>query len=98
MHDPPESTKTIARDREKEISGTLRSLKPQSAGMPGLGTVSHILGSPKRKKKRKLIISGIPLGDNKRYDGVRKWCEVSKKVSRRLLGNLMGSNQWGLEK
>lgn len=83
MHDPPESTKTIARDREKEMSGTLRSLKPQSAGVPGLGSVSSILGSPKRKKKRKLIISGIPLDDNRRYDGVRKWCEVSSKGPRR---------------
>lgn len=81
MYDPPDSTKTIARDPEKDTVGTLRSIKAHSAGVPGLGAVAQILGSPKRKKKRKLIISGIPLHDEKRYEGVRKWCEVSIPVS-----------------
>lgn len=77
MRDPPDSTKIIARDPEKDPYGTLRSLKSQSTGVPGLGAVAHILGSPKKRKKRKLIISGIPLGDENRYQGVAKWCEVS---------------------
>ncbi|KAJ3488203.1 hypothetical protein NLI96_g3035 [Meripilus lineatus] len=81
MYDPPDSTKTIARDPEKDTVGTLRSIKAHSAGVPGLGAVAQILGSPKRKKKRKLIISGIPLHDEKRYEGVRKWCEGFGEVN-----------------
>jgi len=37
--------------------------------------MSSALGSPRMKKKRKLIIGGIPGNDERRFNAVRKWCE-----------------------
>ncbi|EKM61367.1 uncharacterized protein PHACADRAFT_204535 [Phanerochaete carnosa HHB-10118-sp] len=71
MDDPPESTKTIA--RERQISGSVRIPLPLrgSAG----SSAPAILSSQKRRRKRKLVISGIQPGDQRRYEHVRMWCE-----------------------
>jgi len=79
MNDPPESTKVIARDTEK--SGTLRATLRGHSGGSGLSTVSQLLVSPKRRKKRKLIVSGVPFNDQRRFDGVRRWCESFGEIN-----------------
>lgn len=81
FNDHPESTKTIARDREK--SGAVRIPLPLRTS-PGYSAPA-ILPSQKRKRKRKLVISGIPPGDQRRYEHVRLWCEVGHTVSSPLL-------------
>ncbi|RPD82419.1 hypothetical protein L226DRAFT_25455 [Lentinus tigrinus ALCF2SS1-7] len=74
MYDPPESTKILARDRVMSSSeDTPMTWKPSPPA--NLGSVTNLLTSPKARKKRKLIISGIPPDDERRFDGVRKWCE-----------------------
>ncbi|GJE85876.1 hypothetical protein PsYK624_019550 [Phanerochaete sordida] len=76
MDDPPESTKTIAREREK--SGSVRIPLPLRNSP---GSAPAILPSQKRKRKRKLVISGIPPGDQRRYEHVRMWCESFGELS-----------------
>ncbi|KZT02483.1 uncharacterized protein LAESUDRAFT_730229 [Laetiporus sulphureus 93-53] len=74
MYDPPESTKVIAQDREK--ANAIRIPLPLKMHGAGLGSVSSALGSPGRaRRKRKLIISGIPADDERRYSAAKKWCE-----------------------
>ncbi|EIW64190.1 uncharacterized protein TRAVEDRAFT_111365 [Trametes versicolor FP-101664 SS1] len=76
INDPPESEKVIARDRLQSSSeGASVAWKPSSTAVPHLGNVTNILTSPRSRKKRKLIISGIPPDDERRFEGVRKWCE-----------------------
>ncbi|KAI0727829.1 hypothetical protein C8Q72DRAFT_427587 [Fomitopsis betulina] len=82
MYDPPDSEKVLARDREK--AGSIRiplSLKMPSANTPSFGSVSAALASPRHKRKRKLIISGIPYGDERRFEAVKKWCESFGEVN-----------------
>ncbi|KAI0375135.1 hypothetical protein BV20DRAFT_976473 [Pilatotrama ljubarskyi] len=76
INDPPESEKVIARDRLQSSSeGSSATWKSSSPAMPYLGSVSNMLTTPRSRRKRKLIISGIPPDDQRRFDGVRKWCE-----------------------
>ena len=76
MCDPPESTKVLARDRVMSSSeGAPITWKP--ATPTNFGTVTTLLTSPKARKKRKLIISGIPPDDERRFEAVKRWCEVS---------------------
>lgn len=70
LNDPPNSTKMIARDYDSDRSSTFRPTGARPA------TTLSLLGSPRRRKKRKLIISGLTHGDHSRFEGVRKWCEV----------------------
>jgi len=82
MYDPPDSTKVIARDREKH--GAVRiplSLKSPTVNGVGFGGVSSVLPSPRSRKKRKLVIGGIPAGDERRFEAVKKWCESFGEVS-----------------
>ncbi|KAI0735032.1 hypothetical protein C8Q76DRAFT_791615 [Earliella scabrosa] len=80
MHDPPESTKVLARDRVLSSSeGAPMAWKP--ATPTNFGSVTNILTSPKARKKRKLIISGIPPDDERRFEAVRKWCESFGELS-----------------
>lgn len=72
INDPPESDKTIA--RERATSGPLR-IPLTFRGSSGSSGAS-ILPTHRRKRKRKLVISGIPPGDSRRYDHIRLWCEV----------------------
>ncbi|EPT01551.1 hypothetical protein FOMPIDRAFT_1029782 [Fomitopsis schrenkii] len=84
MKDPPDSEKVLARDREKEKANSIRiplSLKIPSANTPSFGSVSAAIASPRHKRKRKLIISGIPPGDERRYEAVKKWCESFGEVN-----------------
>ena len=55
--------------------GTPMTWKPSTPA--NLGSVTNLLTSPKARKKRKLNISGIPPDDERRFEGYRKWCEVS---------------------
>lgn len=80
LNDPPCSTKVIAQNYDSDRS-TFRNSVRGGTGTNGLA----LLGSPRRKKKRKLIISGIPQGDHSRFDGVRRWCEVCSKAVMTLL-------------
>ncbi|EJF66820.1 hypothetical protein DICSQDRAFT_123371 [Dichomitus squalens LYAD-421 SS1] len=74
INDPPESTAVIARDRDLSGSeGTPMTWKPTTPTT--LPSVTSLLTSPKARRKRKLIISGIPPNDERRFDAVRKWCE-----------------------
>lgn len=76
MCDPPESTKVLARDRVTSSSeGAPVAWKP--ATPTNFGSVTTLLTSPKARKKRKLIISGIPPDDERRFEAARRWCEVS---------------------
>ncbi|KAI8990566.1 hypothetical protein BD414DRAFT_304635 [Trametes punicea] len=77
INDPPDCEKIIARDRMQSSSeGISMTWKPSSSTVPHIGSVTNILTSPRsRSKKRKLIISGIPPGDERRFEGVKKWCE-----------------------
>ncbi|KAH9835912.1 uncharacterized protein C8Q71DRAFT_858745 [Rhodofomes roseus] len=92
MNDPPDSMKVIARDRDKTNSIRIPlSLRIPSANTPSFGSVSTAIASPRHKRKRKLIVSGIPRGDEKRYEAVKKWCESFGEVnaiSREPNGNL----------
>ncbi|KAH9944266.1 uncharacterized protein BXZ73DRAFT_87194 [Epithele typhae] len=80
MNDPPESTKVLARDRVLSASdGATMTWRPQSPS--NFGTITNVLSSPRARKKRKLIISGIPPHDERRFDAVRKWCESFGELS-----------------
>ncbi|EMD41877.1 hypothetical protein CERSUDRAFT_110435 [Gelatoporia subvermispora B] len=80
MNDPPESTKVIARD--SDMTRTIRSpLSLKSSNVSGLGSVASMLASPKSKRKRKLIVSGIPMDDEHRVEGVKRWCESFGEVN-----------------
>ncbi|KAI0361465.1 hypothetical protein OH77DRAFT_1492512 [Trametes cingulata] len=82
INDPPESEKVIARDRLKSSSeSSAATWKSTSPSMPHLGSVSNMLTTPRSRKKRKLIISGIPPDDERRFEGVRKWCESFGEVN-----------------
>lgn len=74
MDDPPESEKTIARDAEKSGSVRIPLLLKSNVG----SSTSSLLPLQKQKRKRKLVISGIPPGDTRRYEHVRLWCEVRR--------------------
>lgn len=67
MRDPPGSTKMLAQDR---VSDTLPLLLPLSLR----GKSPSLISNP-RSKKRKLVVSGIPAGDQRRYERIRQWCE-----------------------
>ena len=77
INDAPDSEKVIAQDRTK--TSTLRIPLPLKShtNTATFGPVSIMLTSPKSKKKRKLVISGIAVDDDRRVEAVKKWCEVS---------------------
>ena len=76
INDPPESTKVLARDREQSSpSSAPMTWKPTPP--TNLTNVTSLLTSPRSRRKRKLIISGILPHDDRRFDAARKWCEVS---------------------
>ncbi|THH23085.1 hypothetical protein EUX98_g8093 [Antrodiella citrinella] len=75
LNDPPHSTKVIARDYDSDRSSTFHPV----GGRPA--TTLSLLGSPRRRKKRKLIISGLTHGDHSRFEAVRKWCESFGEVN-----------------
>ncbi|KAL6298690.1 hypothetical protein BKA93DRAFT_820244 [Sparassis latifolia] len=76
LNDPPDSTKVLAQDKDKHSTVRIPlSLKMPIGSMASHGSVPGILGTPKSRKKRKLIVSGIPLNDESRFEAVKKWCE-----------------------
>ncbi|KAI0756859.1 hypothetical protein C8Q80DRAFT_1264869 [Daedaleopsis nitida] len=80
INDPPESTKVIARNHVLSSSeSAAMTWKP--ATPTNFGSVTTLLTSPKARKKRKLIISGIPPDDERRFEAVRKWCESFGELS-----------------
>ncbi|KAK7695341.1 hypothetical protein QCA50_002532 [Cerrena zonata] len=84
LDDPPYSTKVVARDLSDGRVSTRISQQFQrghSGNGLSLGSVSQILASPRRKKKRKLVITGVPVGDKRRTDALLKWCQTFGEVS-----------------
>ncbi|KAL4241780.1 hypothetical protein ABKN59_000688 [Abortiporus biennis] len=77
MNDPPDSTKIIAKNHEEKAS-VRTSIRTHVGPSTGL---SSLIASPRRKKKRKLIISGVPLNDQRRYEGAKKWCESFGEIA-----------------
>ncbi|PSS29589.1 hypothetical protein PHLCEN_2v2737 [Hermanssonia centrifuga] len=74
MCDPPGSTKIIAHDRSGSGS-VLIPLSLKGHANVSSFTVTNMLSSPRGGNKRKLVISGIPPGDQRRYEKIREWCE-----------------------
>ncbi|KAI0749153.1 hypothetical protein BC629DRAFT_121400 [Irpex lacteus] len=64
MNDPPGCTKMLAK-------------QPTSSARIPLDRIPNnsVLTLTKGRKKRKLIVSGITPGDQRRYDHLRQWCE-----------------------
>ncbi|KAH9858054.1 hypothetical protein C2E23DRAFT_880721 [Lenzites betulinus] len=84
INDPPESETVLARDwphARAESAPGAAAWRPSTAPVPHFGSVSSLLASPRSRKKRKLIISGIPPDDERRFEGARKWCESFGEVS-----------------
>ncbi|KAI0785493.1 hypothetical protein BC629DRAFT_522316 [Irpex lacteus] len=78
MNDPPGCTKMLAK-------------QPTSSARIPLARIpnSSVLTLTKGRKKRKLIVSGITPGDQRRYDHLRQWCEVGPSPA-----NLISSTQF----
>ncbi|KAI0937278.1 hypothetical protein AcV5_005222 [Taiwanofungus camphoratus] len=82
MNDPPDSTKVIAQDNDKPNAVRIPlSLKVSTANISNFGTVPSVMGSPRARKKRKLIISGIPPDDDRRFEAAKRWCQSFGEVS-----------------
>ncbi|KAI0778324.1 hypothetical protein BD413DRAFT_465897 [Trametes elegans] len=80
INDLPDCEKVLARDRH--LSGPEGAVwKPVSSAGAHFGSVTNILATPRARRKRKLIISGIPPHDERRFEGVRKWCESFGELS-----------------
>ncbi|KAI0068174.1 hypothetical protein BV25DRAFT_1818553 [Artomyces pyxidatus] len=79
LQDPPHSETSIS-----VKPGSTRfpfSLKAHSNSVFPLRHVPAILPVPRDKRKKKLIISGIAVGDERRYQGVKQWCESFGEVN-----------------
>ncbi|PCH34011.1 hypothetical protein WOLCODRAFT_135447 [Wolfiporia cocos MD-104 SS10] len=80
MDDAPDSEKIIAKDRDR--ASTVRIPLAIKVPTGNGGNVAATLGSPRRaKKKRKLVISGIPAGDERRFAAVKQWCESFGEIN-----------------
>lgn len=56
-----------------ESNRTSGSFTPNSTfSRVGFGT----LGSRYQKKKKKLVISGVGVHETRKFEGVKRWCEV----------------------
>ncbi|TFK77315.1 hypothetical protein BDN72DRAFT_38316 [Pluteus cervinus] len=72
-------------DDEDEEQDQVPALRPQ----PTIPQVAYSSGSNRvslsslssRKKKRKLVISGIAPNDTRRFEGVKRWCETFGEVN-----------------
>ncbi|KAI0697598.1 hypothetical protein BC835DRAFT_1305189 [Cytidiella melzeri] len=73
LNDRPDSTRVLATDRTKTGTSVRIPLVHKPSYSSGFG--SSMLHLSKNKKKRKLIVSGITPGDQRRYDRLRQWCE-----------------------
>ncbi|KAI0052548.1 hypothetical protein FA95DRAFT_1553554 [Auriscalpium vulgare] len=79
MHDPPDSDVTVSMK-----PGTIRlpfSLKAHGNTIPTLRHVPSMLPVPRDKRKKRLVVSGIAVGDDRRYAGVKQWCESFGEVN-----------------
>ena len=79
MNDPPYSTKVIARDvGDGRLSSRVSAQfqRVNNGNGLSLGSVSQMIVNPRRKKKRKLVITGVPMGDRRRTEALQRWCEV----------------------
>lgn len=92
MNDPPYSTKVIAKDEGGGRTSSRISqqfVRGHTGNGLSLGSVSQILATPRRRKKRKLVITGVPRGDKRRTDALQKWCEVRQRTAYYAIHNLM---------
>lgn len=56
------------------------SVRPVSSGMKRVNFSS--LSSRTHRKKKKLIVSGVGVTETRKFEGVKRWCEVSKRSFR----------------
>jgi len=73
-------------DEEETVTQQLKDLKitePEvayasvgSSKHRSMSRVSFSMNGGKESKKKKLVISGIQPGDRRKFDGVKRWCEV----------------------
>jgi hypothetical protein len=76
-----ENEKTFVREIRSPIPTRPHVAYQSSNSGGGGGTLprvkfSALTNARSNKKKRKLVISGIAHGDTKKFEGVKKWCEV----------------------
>lgn len=90
IHDPPGSTKLVSQPSKSTIRVPF-SLKPSSHNLSG--SPPSIISNGRRKTRRKrLVIGGIPLNDNRRYEAAKRWCESFgevRSISRRANGEIL---------
>ncbi|TFY72802.1 hypothetical protein EVG20_g222 [Dentipellis fragilis] len=78
LHDPPGSEMLVS---SKPASIRIPfALKPHGSNMPPLRHVPSVLSS-RDKRKKKLVISGIGMHDQRRYEGIKKWCESFGEIN-----------------
>ena len=70
MNDMPGATKMLAKQPSTSVRIPL-TRKPNNS----------VLSFTRGRKKRKLVVSGITPGDQRRYDHLRQWCEVGPKIA-----------------
>lgn len=77
LHDLPGSEAPLAsRKPRKHFTQKLQANSPSP-----IGRVPSMLSMHKDWRKKKLVISGVAKGDDRRLANVRRWCEVSSTVS-----------------
>jgi hypothetical protein len=73
LNDPPGSTKLVSQTSRSTIRVPF-SLRPLSYASD---TMSDVLsGSRNKRRKKRLVVSGIAPDDSARFEGIRQWCEV----------------------
>jgi hypothetical protein len=67
------STPTVPGNGKENVSGRESGIKGSGSG----GALSTLLlGIQKKAPKRKLVVSGVAMGDVDAYEAVKRWCEV----------------------
>lgn len=75
MNYPPGSTKLVS----QESRSTIRvPFSKRSSGTFGSDHSPSILSTTRSRKKKYLVVSGIAMNDDDRFDAAKAWCEVSR--------------------
>ena len=73
MNDPPGSTKLVSQPSKSTIRVPF-SLKPSGNNVSG--SPPSIISSGRKRRRKRLVIGGIPLNDHRRFEAAKRWCEV----------------------
>lgn len=79
LHDSPGSTKLVSQPSKSTIRVPF-SLKPSSHNLSARPP-SLISSARRRTRRKRLVIGGIPLNDQRRYEAAKRWCEVGLSYS-----------------